>query len=754
MGLIKVILHDLGYRSAGMESISSEEYDISKCYSYEDDIQIQQTRDGISGVFVQISIPQTFYKEAYDAIRETFESNLLNSYGRISIYKRDEINVTDYELLDTFELDFATLQILDNSLTIDLVKLGLQQLINSNSSTKYDIPVYNPGTMSMRYNRIYLEFERNLNVFCDEEFVYSRSGIIYPAINIQSTKNELRIPAIVLNSIEETFAPSFVTSTLPFFQNNTSEYVPVTISYSFVASYSYTGAPPTSTILMFSQVESGLNPLHQIYLTTTPTRYTGSFTANIAASVSRRTGIRLFINVSTGSSDSTSFRLRIVEQEYFRINFTAKDTSLTYEGYPYINIPFIDASVMLGTIISRITNSNDYISSIEWVEEDSNNVYMALVAAESIRGYEDKGFYHISFNDFSTWLYTLGYVITYPSDKEIKFVNYEKLFLNDSPTVLDKNDVADLEISATTDNSFTNISIGYTEQKYDSENGRFNVNGTFDYSTGLILKDENKLNLVSPFRSDHVGAELLVFQRINSNVTDSTDNKADNDIFSFRLNASRELDVEVSYAENSKVKTYDGALNPRSLAERWLKYLGTSSDIMRFESTNANRTAYISGLELYGDIILFDNLLSPVLYKINCQYIANLYNTDVWKNPVKFEYSGKEYSGYIVDALKTFSKETTSELTLVASGNSISIIDDGFGSFSPDQQTFQYILPDGLTALSSASTVNWISATLFEGDNTVNITLSENIYGSDRTGQLLIRTNEDVTIRLTINQRS
>ena len=91
------------------------------------------------------------------------------------------------------------------------------------------------------------------------------------------------------------------------------------------------------------------------------------------------------------------------------------------------------------------------------------------------------------------------------------------------------DEVEGLEIEASDAYAYTNVKIGYDKQDYESVNGRAEANGTFEYTTGFLRREEKTLELISPYRADSIGIELLC--READNKSKSTDDSSDNDIF-------------------------------------------------------------------------------------------------------------------------------------------------------------------------------------------------------------------------------
>lgn len=56
------------------------------------------------------------------------------------------------------------------------------------------------------------------------------------------------------------------------------------------------------------------------------------------------------------------------------------------------------------------------------------------------------------------------------------------------------DEVEGLEIEASDAYAYTNVKIGYDKQDYESVNGRAEANGTFEYTTGFLRREEKTLS--------------------------------------------------------------------------------------------------------------------------------------------------------------------------------------------------------------------------------------------------------------------
>ena len=94
-------------------------------------------------------------------------------------------------------------------------------------------------------------------------------------------------------------------------------------------------------------------------------------------------------------------------------------------------------------------------------------------------------------------------------------------------TIIDLGEVDDATLTVAEDLLFSKIKAGYEKQDYTDANGKYETNQGQEWTMPItkIIKD---LDLVSPYRADPFGIELL---RINYDKKKTTDTESDNDTF-------------------------------------------------------------------------------------------------------------------------------------------------------------------------------------------------------------------------------
>ena len=346
---------------------------------------------------------------------------------------------------------------------------------------------------------------------------------------------------------------------------------------------------------------------------------------------------------------------------------------LTYkdQGNPR-DIDVIDPGVLLQEFIDRMTgqdkNQRAYTGRIDW--GDLYPARVGIFAAESLRGFQE-AVLHGKFSDFVDWMHALGYEYGIVRN-HILFKPRDQYFLKETTALeLSGDEVSDLEIDAADDYAYTNVKIGYDKQDYESINGRAEANGTFEYTTGFLRREEKTLELISPYRADSIGIELLC--READNKSKSTDDSADNDIFFVALggdgNSYATYKAQQITDKDTGVKMFNAPFNPYCLVQANRSLLGITTTRLRFAGTDMNRNASIGSENIYRDVVIAtsDQLFRPVTYSFATGNFKDLPLPEKWNGLVKFTFDGVRRAGFIRKIMKNYSLETETEWQLWAS---------------------------------------------------------------------------------------
>ena len=116
------------------------------------------------------------------------------------------------------------------------------------------------------------------------------------------------------------------------------------------------------------------------------------------------------------------------------------------------------------------------------------------------------------------------------------FERIKYVFDADGEKQMDIGEISDVEIDSDEERAFTGIKIGYTPQKYDQKAGKYETNTTAEWITPIKSRPDKKLELISPYRTDPFGIELL-----RSTIQDKSisRNDSDSDVFITNIDYSR-----------------------------------------------------------------------------------------------------------------------------------------------------------------------------------------------------------------------
>ena len=344
-----------------------------------------------------------------------------------------------------------------------------------------------------------------------------------------------------------------------------------------------------------------------------------------------------------------------------------------FEAYYYeasknsVNIDVIKPARLFQKYLDMMAGENKFTVDINWEEDRFDTM---IVAAESIRGFgdanrsESPATLHGSPNDFIDWMKVLGYEPVI-SGNNITFELRRNVFLvNFTAIEFGEGEVADLIKQADSTHAYTSVEIGYEKQDYENENGRYEANGTYAYTTGYVAREDNKLSLISPYRGDSMGIEFLCQERDNY----TTDNKSDNDIFFVALTYGNTYYTEykgmIIDTDSHRIQMFNAPFNPYFLVKWNESLIGINTKKLEFKSTNMSRDAIIEGYDIYGDIEITKKLFSPIIYNFATGHYKELPSVNNRDGLVKFTWHGKVLQGYIKSIRKNYitEEETTWEL--------------------------------------------------------------------------------------------
>ena len=642
-------------------------YDVSNSIDNWKELELILKRDGTSGIIHQVSFPFEFVLEAYDIVKDIFETYKYRAVADMYIYiRKDNWAYEDEHYAGPLilNLDFISYEKSDTKIEVDTKKTSLYDALKARRKIMYDIPVSGiKETKPWNFNRIELE----------NSVVYQVAS--EATVGFQSNKYQ-RTVGITYRDGETSVEDSVYTHTV-------ADNVEVDENTFFMEK-------PEGSSSTLLNIDVDIKGKLEVDISIQEVHLSLTYFWEEADDTSKAVAYRRFINNGDNVID-IDFVTNVRDKEMIPTNklylvviysglqppFMGKLTlggtiGITYRAIRKpVTIDLIDPGTLLRSLVNKITETEGvYQAVIEDFNEDSNNLIM-IAAAESIRGIEgtetsEGAMVHTSFHNFLTWMNTFGYEQNIEGNALI-FKKREKSFRNDLVALeLGENECAGLKELVNTEYLFTGVKIGYEKKEYENVNGRFEFNGEHNYSTDLTVV-ENVIELISPYRADSYGIEFLAWNRDKK----TTDDKSDKDIFLINVKertASFETVENVLsgnilqpiFSDKGYTSPFNGNLNPLNLVALNAGLIGVSVERLTFTSSDSNAEVIINNQKLDSnyDIPEGKGLFEPVIYDIASRNIHNLPLGDDRNGIIRFAYKGKVYEGFIDEIAKNPAWET------------------------------------------------------------------------------------------------
>lgn len=641
-----------------------------------DSLENVLSRDGVSGVISEVSFEISFVLSAKDFVKDIFFRKGLYGKALLKIYRRGNFD-NDYKLIKDINLDFSTYQEYADRVTVEAAKFDLLEIINSEGKTKYEVPVSEiADTKKWKYERMNFINNGVYELVTSDMTVAQITDLIAFSLNLSSSE---LVPGEEIDFVSQTLTYG---KTNYFIQNNgESVNMHIKMMFKFIFEGEIKVHNPFETeidknSLLSIQLyrlssEGNFKESIKSWFLTPETlsidgeKYTGIFsdTMNVDKIVTIEPNERICLGFSSVNNMSMAvtiqsgyYRFESLE-EYNKPILTAYYTTKSQKSH---KIDIIDPTTLMQHYLNEMSGVNGLFSvQINWSE---SNYKTMLIAAESIRQIPGAKLYG-SPNDFFDWMKVLGY--EYDIDGTKLIFNFRDEYFKSSFAAMSmrKDEIADLIIKADNTYAYTSVEIGYDKQDYDTMNGRCEPNGMFSYTTGYITRTDNKLSLISPYRADSIGIEMLCQESDKQ----TTDTDSDNDVFFVALKENSEdyseyKDIYIEDKDFSSLKLFNAPFNPYYLIKRNQSLIGINADKVKFKATDMSRTAIIidngQSVDPYADQIISKKLFEPIIYNFAAGSNKDLPDHAVRNGLVKINWKDEIYTGFIKEIRKNYASDT------------------------------------------------------------------------------------------------
>lgn len=650
--------------------------DVTQSIENLDSLENVLSRDGVSGVISEVSFKISFVLSAKDFVKDIFFRKGLYGKALLKIYRRGNFD-NDYKLIKDINLDFSTYQEYADRVTVEAAKFDLLEIINSEGKTKYEVPVSEiSDTKKWKYERMNFINNGVYELVTSDMTVAQITDLIAFSLNLSSSE---LIPGEGIDFVSQTLTYG---KTNYFIQNNgKSVNMHIKMMFKFIFEGEIKVHNPFETeidknsllSIQLYRLSSEGNFKESIKswflapetLSIDGEKYTGIFsdTMNVDKIVTIEPNERICLGFSSVNNmgmavtiQSGYYRFESLEEGNKPI-LTAYYTTKSQESH---EIDIIDPTTLMQHYLNEMSGVNGLFSvQINWSE---SNYKTMLIAAESIRQIPGAKLYG-SPNDFFDWMKVLGY--EYDIDGTKLIFNFRDEYFKSSFAAMSmrKDEIADLIIKADNTYAYTSIEIGYDKQDYDTMNGRCEPNGMFSYTTGYITRTDNKLSLISPYRADSIGIEILCQESDKQ----TTDTDSDNDVFFVALKENSEdyseyKDIYIEDKDFSSLKLFNAPFNPYYLIKRNQSLIGINADKVKFKATDMSRTAIIidngQSVDPYADQIISKKLFEPIIYNFAAGSNKDLPDHAVRNGLVKINWKDEIYTGFIKEIRKNYASDT------------------------------------------------------------------------------------------------
>lgn len=636
--------------------VGGGKYDITGYISNWDDIISKIKRNDYDGLERTFTYKFEFVGKAYTLLKNEFESNKLKSSAAIEFSLRN--NSWTYNSQFRCSLDFSSYE--DDGFTIKLDGLDdtIKSKIKANGGTEYEFDV---SDMAIDFEKLYydgIEMQNHANWIIggtpnDDNTEWTVSGYQNGAVFIPlfvENKEVSRNGQIIIGDLSSGIISSDrYNGEGGYFINSIRK-----VSFSL-------------RLKMDVNFNGRIGGLVRLNKTQGGNTITNLQTWGLSG-IWDILKIDTTLDIIASSSDYYYLALESTTD----VTFSNIEISASWmaRGPGGISIDVIYPDWLLSSLVRKITGNSDSYGYID-TSYDDRLKYTYIVAAETLRGIEateerSGAKVYTSFNKFRDWMKSVfGY--TYEvSGNNIIFRHRRAYFEN--TVVKEIKKLNGYTYSVNKGIIYSRVKTGYDKQTYEEVNARDEFHFSSVYSTGVTLTD-TELNLVSPYRCDTYGIEILTSKRGE----DTTDSSSDKDLFFVGLKrhyTSGDLygyftlrrDIPLTGVISPGTQ-FNAMFSPRASILANKELIGACTDELTFSSSEGNSDVIINGISEKETVIIQpeEKIFTSGSITLDTPEIKLPTNL---RGLIEFDHQGKTITGYIseVDTSQGKNKESTFKL--------------------------------------------------------------------------------------------
>lgn len=577
-------------------------YDVTDNLVNWDDVEMSFKRNDYDGVVRSFSTKFQFANGAYSLLLKQYTDNYLKSNASIVFYIRNNSWLWNEKF--RCALDFSTFSHNGTTCEINAVDNSLASLIKAKKGTQYEYPV---GELKEEYKLFYdrMQMHNQANFTITGENEEESGAVMHTYVDIPQNTEDISsslplyivTPDIFNKNVVEIYdeeqnnnIPYSGTTPPPaFFLKCLRTFTTVNIKFDLVVR-TFDGKGLSNVILRhydgtnYKDILRVVIPIND--------NYVAMKTPDEGIDIKMASGDMLFFVLNAIGATRFDFAYPIADPRYINISFVGQDEA--------VSIDVVKPISLLSRLLKSINGGKEGVTCEIVSGVDSRLDNTLIVAAESIRGIEDAKIY-TSYTKFVKWMEAEFGFVPVVGENKVTFVHRDSLFQDVQIKDFTENS-REFEYSVNSSLIYSGIKVGYDKQDYDSVNGRDEFHFTNEYLTGITLTD-NVLDLISPYRADAYGIELLAAKRGE----DTTDSKSDNDIFfvGAELSGDKYKLIRIPISGVISPDTMFNAMySQRYMIEANEKFIGAFTDRLEFASSEGNSDVVIDGVSEKADILI------------------------------------------------------------------------------------------------------------------------------------------------------
>lgn len=631
--------------------IGGYSYSITDYIQNWDDITVSFKRGDYDGIVRTFTDKFEFVKGARGLLLNEYELNYLNSKANVVISTRNN----SWTWTERFRcaLNFSTLS--DNGfvLSMNAVDDSVASIIKAKKGTQYEYAVSDiKDSMPLNYDHLEMKNKASYLVVPDENndtmlsidtdvlSDYYTIPIYYDALEVFK-ENVFEIKDQSKSKFNES---EFFSSSDFLIKNISNEDVNLKVNFSF--HYIYSSALSKGKVSFeIIGISSDKEPISFFSYDLTNKNQV-DVVVDMSITLPHDYSLKVYMY-----SDGNISQLRLHNPSSFVLEWQSRNKTDM--------IDTIKPSVLLDSLLKSMDNN---LSGIIVPSGEKRLDNAMILAAESIRKLPNARIYS-SFDNFAKWMSAVfGYVYDI-SGNVVTFRPREDYFGKEVVKVIDNYNGYQMNVNSSL--IYSQVSVGYNKQDYDSVNGKDEFRFTNYYNTGVTMTD-GKFEIISPYRTDAYGIEFLS-QKIGE---DTTDNESDNGIFFICVNEESGKYV-LDRNDNitgviSPTTMFNAMYSPVSMIEANKAFLGGFISELSYASSDGNSAVTINGKAENGDITLNDGLFSVNEIEIET---SDIDLPEDMTGLVQFEHQGKIKYGYYKSSDFHYTKTKSAKITLIEKKN-------------------------------------------------------------------------------------